>query len=49
MAETINYKKWSEFFKTGICEEDLKVIEGQLVPLKYKSIFEYEEMMLAGL
>jgi len=49
MAETINYKKWSEFFKTGICEEDLKVIEGQLVPLKYKSIFEYEEMMMAGL
>jgi DNA-directed RNA polymerase subunit M/transcription elongation factor TFIIS len=49
LTETMNYKKWSEFLKTGICEEDLKVIEGQLVPLKYRSIFEYEEDMMAGL
>ena len=42
----MKYKMWSEFLKTGIAEEELKVIEGQLVPLKYKSIFEYEKEAL---
>ena len=48
ISETLKYKMWSEFLKTGIPEEELKVIEGQLVPLKYKSIFEYEKMMFKG-
>ena len=46
MEETIRYKKWSEYLKTGFSEEDLKIVEGQFVPLLYNSIFEYENIIL---
>ena len=45
MTETLEYKKWSEYLKTGFDEESLKVIEGQFVPLKYGSIFDYVDEM----
>ena len=45
LRETMLYKKWSEYLKTGFSEDSLKVVEGQFVPLLYKSIFEYEKMM----
>lgn len=47
LAETMKYQMWSAFLRTGVAEEELKVIEGQLVPLKYKSIFEYEKEALS--
>ena len=49
LAETCAYKKWAEYLKTGFAEDDLKLIEGQVVPLKFNSIFEYEKDMVADL
>ena len=45
MAESIKYKQHAEYLKTGWSEDSLKVCEGELVPLQYNSIFEYEKML----
>jgi hypothetical protein len=42
IVETMNYKKWCNWLITGISQDGLRVIEGQFVPLLYKSAFEYE-------
>ena len=49
IQETICYKKWASYLQTGWSEDSLKIIEGQIVPLLYKSIFEYEENMAQSL
>jgi hypothetical protein len=41
LAETMEYKKFSNFLQTGWSEDSLTVVEGQFVPLKYISIFQY--------
>ena len=49
MTETMTYSKWAKIFSSGWGEGNLKVLDGQFVPLLFESIFEYEEDMMSGL
>lgn len=45
LKENIAYNTWSKYLHLGFCEDILKVVEGEFVPLLHDSIFEYKECL----
>lgn len=45
LIELMEYKKWCEFLTHGWPESALKLVEGSIVPIKHKNIYDYIESL----